>query len=223
MNFSKQILRLYALTDRSCHPELSLNEQVRQAIEGGATCIQLREKHADFETFLQEAKDLAKLCHAYDVPLIINDHLEIALQAGADGVHLGQNDLDLASAKAKAGSLWVGISSHSVEEAIAAQNGGADYLGSGALFTTSSKPDVHTLPIETFRQICQAVDIPVVGIGGITLENVDQLAKTGMAGPAIIQGIFGQPNITKACQKLVKKLDQLDLEADPDSSYGMDL
>lgn len=218
MNFSKQTLKLYALTDRSCHPELSLGEQVRQAIEGGATCIQLREKHADFETFLQEAKELVTICHAYDVPLIINDNLDIALQAGADGVHLGQDDLDLASARSKAGSLLIGISAHSKEEAVAAQNGGADYLGSGALFNTSSKADVHTLPIETFRQICQAVEIPVVGIGGITLENLDQLEKTGMAGPAIIQGIFGQPEITRACQKLAAKLEQMDLEADSNAS-----
>lgn len=213
MRILPETLKLYALTDPDAHPELSLAQQVEQAIAGGATCIQLREKNKDRETFLNAARELARVCHQHHVPLIINDDLDIALEVHADGVHLGQEDLDLKTARQKAGDLIIGISAHSVEEAVQAWKDGADYLGSGALFATSSKFDVTTLPIETFKAICKSVPIPVVGIGGIDLDTLPKLEKTGMAGPAIIHGIFGQPDITKACQKLIAKLDGMDLQA----------
>lgn len=214
MRILPENLKLYALTDPNAHPELSLGEQVEQAIAGGATCIQLREKDQDRETFLNAARELVKVCNKHHVPLIINDDLDIALDVHADGVHLGQEDLDLKTARQKAGDLIIGISAHSVEEAVQAWKDGADYLGSGALFATSSKSDVSTLPVETFKAICKSVPIPVVGIGGVDLDTLPALEKTGMAGPAIIHGIFGQPDITRACQNLIAKLDEMDLQAD---------
>ncbi len=214
MRILPENLKLYALTDPNAHPELSLGEQVEQAIAGGATCIQLREKDQDRETFLNAARELVKVCNKHHVPLIINDDLDIALEVHADGVHLGQDDLDLKTARQKAGDLIIGISAHSVDEAVQAWKDGADYLGSSALFATSSKSDVSTLPVETFKAICKSVPIPVVGIGGVDLDTLPALEKTGMAGPAIIHGIFGQPDITRACQNLIAKLDEMDLQAD---------
>lgn len=214
MRILPENLKLYALTDPNAHPELSLGEQVEQAIAGGATCIQLREKDQDRETFLNAARGLVKVCNKHHVPLIINDDLDIALDVHADGVHLGQEDLDLKTARQKAGDLIIGISAHSVDEAVQAWKDGAHYLGSGALFATSSKSDVSTLPVETFKAICKSVPIPVVGIGGVDLDTLPALEKTGMAGPAIIHGIFGQPDITRACQNLIAKLDEMDLQAD---------
>ena len=196
-------MRLYAVTDRAWVGRQTLPEQVEAALKGGATCVQLREKELDGAAFLEEAKVLAALCRRYGVPLIINDNVEVALASGADGVHVGQDDLTVEQVRCLAGDrLIVGVSAHSVEQALAAQAGGADYLGVGAVFTTATKSDAHVLPRETLAAICRAVDIPVVAIGGIGEDNLLQLAGTGVDGAALVSAIFSAPDIEGQCRKL---------------------
>ena len=203
MKCDRQTMRLYAVTDRAWVGRQTLPEQVEAALKGGATCVQLREKELDGAAFLEEAKVLAALCRRYGVPLIINDNVEVALAAGADGVHVGQDDLTVEQVRRLAGDrLIVGVSAHSVEQALAAQAGGADYLGVGAVFATATKSDAHVLPRETLAEICRAVDIPVVAIGGIGEDNLLQLAGTGVDGAALVRAIFSAPDIEGQCRKL---------------------
>ena len=203
MKCDRQTMRLYAVTDRAWVGRQTLPEQVEAALKGGATCVQLREKELDGAAFLEEARTLAALCRRYGVPLIINDNVEVALASGADGVHVGQDDLTVEQVRRLAGDrLIVGVSAHSVEQALAAQAGGADYLGVGAVFATATKSDAHVLPWETLAEICRAVDIPVVAIGGISRTNLPQLAGTGVAGVAVVSGIFAATDITAACREL---------------------
>ena len=203
MKCDRQTMRLYAVTDRAWVGRQTLPEQVEAALKGGATCVQLREKELDGAAFLEEARTLAALCRRYGVPLIINDNVEVALAAGADGVHVGQDDLTVEQVRRLAGDrLIVGVSAHSVEQALAAQAGGADYLGVGAVFATATKSDAHVLPRETLAEICRAVDIPVVAIGGIGEDNLLQLAGTGVGGAALVSAIFSAPDIEGQCRKL---------------------
>ena len=203
MKCDRQTMRLYAVTDRAWVGRQTLPEQVEAALKGGATCVQLREKELDGAAFLEEAKVLAALCRRYGVPLIINDNVEVALASGADGVHVGQEDLTVEQVRRMAGDrLIVGVSAHSVEQALAAQAGGADYLGVGAVFATATKSDAHVLPRETLAEICRAVDIPVVAIGGIGEDNLLQLAGTGVDGAALVSAIFSAPDIEGQCRKL---------------------
>ena len=203
MKCDRQTMRLYAVTDRAWVGRQTLPEQVEAALKGGATCVQLREKELDGAAFLEEAKVLAALCRRYGVPLIINDNVEVALASGADGVHVGQDDQTVEQVRRLAGDrLIVGVSAHSVEQALAAQAGGADYLGVGAVFATATKSDAHVLPRETLAEICRAVDIPVVAIGGIGEDNLLQLAGTGVDGAALVSAIFSAPDIEGQCRKL---------------------
>ena len=203
MKCDRQTMRLYAVTDRAWVGRQTLPEQVEAALKGGATCVQLREKELDGAAFLEEAKVLAALCRRYGVPLIINDNVEMALASGADGVHVGQDDLTVEQVRRLAGDrLIVGVSAHSVEQALAAQAGGADYLGVGAVFATATKSDARVLPRETLAEICRAVDIPVVAIGGIGEDNLLQLAGTGVDGVALVSAIFSAPDIEGQCRKL---------------------
>ena len=203
MKCDRQTMRLYAVTDRAWVGRQTLPEQVEAALKGGATCVQLREKELDGAAFLEEAKVLAALCRRYGVPLIINDNVEVALASGADGVHVGQDDLTVEQVRRLAGDrLIVGVSAHSVEQALAAQAGGADYLGVGAVFATATKSDAHVLPRETLAEICRAVDIPVVAIGGIGEDNLLQLAGTGVDGAALVSAIFSAPDVEGQCRKL---------------------
>ena len=203
MKCDRQTMRLYAVTDRAWVGRQTLPEQVEAVLKGGATCVQLREKELDGAAFLEEARTLAALCRRYGVPLIINDNVEVALAAGADGVHVGQDDLTVEQVRRLAGDrLIVGVSAHSVEQALAAQAGGADYLGVGAVFATATKSDAHVLPRETLAEICRAVDIPVVAIGGIGEDNLLQLAGTGVDGAALVSAIFSAPDIEGQCRKL---------------------
>ena len=203
MKCDRQTMRLYAVTDRAWVGRQTLPEQVEAALKGGATCVQLREKELDGAAFLEEARTLAALCRRYGVPLIINDNVEVALSAGADGVHVGQDDLTVEQVRRLAGDrLIVGVSAHSVEQALAAQAGGADYLGVGAVFATATKSDAHVLPRETLAEICRAVDIPVVAIGGIGEDNLLQLAGTGVDGAALVSAIFSAPDVEGQCRKL---------------------
>lgn len=203
MKCDRQTMRLYAVTDRAWVGRQTLPEQVEAALKGGATCVQLREKELDGAAFLEEARTLAALCRRYGVPLIINDNVEVALASGADGVHVGQDDLTVEQVRRLAGDrLIVGVSAHSVEQALAAQAGGADYLGVGAVFATATKSDAHVLPRETLAEICRAVDIPVVAIGGIGAHNVEQLRGSGICGVAVISAIFAAKDIRAAAAEL---------------------
>ncbi len=199
---------LYAVTDRAWVGRQSLYEQVESALKGGATCVQLREKELDDETFLKEAMELSVLCKQYGVPFFINDNVDIAIRCHADGIHVGQGDMDAAQVRQKVGNeMILGVSVHSVEEAWEAVRNGADYLGVGAMFSTSTKTDVNVLPKETLRDICAAVDIPVAAIGGIGKSNISQLAGTGVDGVALVSAIFAADDIESEC-RLLRKLSE---------------
>ena len=206
MKFSESMLRLYAVTDRGWTGKQTLYEQVESALKGGATCVQLREKELDFDSFLAEAVELKTLCSRYGVPLIINDNVEIALRCGADGVHVGQEDMEAGSVRAKVGpDMIVGVTAKTVEQALAAQRAGADYLGSGAVFGSATKTNARPMSKETLREICDAVTIPVVAIGGINLQNIRELENTGIHGVAVVSGIFAAEDIEGECQALLEE------------------
>ena len=203
MKCDKKDLLLYAVTDRSWLNGESLYSQVEKALKGGATFIQLREKELDEETFLEEAKELKKLCREYRVPFVINDNVEIAEACGADGVHVGQSDMEAGDVRARLGEdKIIGVSADTVEQALLAQRHGADYLGVGAVFPTGSKADASDVDHETLKAICQAVKIPVIAIGGINRENVMDLAGSGICGVAVISAIFGARDIERAARDL---------------------
>lgn len=210
MKIDAKAMKLYAVTDRSwLKPGETLREPVKELLQAGVTCVQLREKEADDELFLAEALELKELCSRYQVPLIINDRPDIALKAGADGVHVGQSDMAIERARAMLGDDFViGGSAHNVREALAAQKAGADYIGCGAVFGSRTKTDVTTLPKEELRAICRAVQIPVVAIGGIRLENVSELTGCGADGVAVISALFAAADKTKAAQDFLNLLDR---------------
>ena len=209
MKFDKGMLRLYAVTDRRWEGALSLLRQVELALQGGATMVQFREKHLQGAEKEALARELLALCRSYGVPLIINDDAELAKKVGADGVHVGQSDLAAQEARRMLGpQAIIGVTARTVEQARAAQAAGADYLGSGAVFGTSSKSDARPLSGEELRAICAAVTIPVVAIGGIHAGNVLALCGCGQAGVAVIGGIFGQPDIRQAARELLALSEQ---------------
>lgn len=167
-NAVRRAMRLYAVTDRAWTGEKTLYEQVREALEGGITCLQLREKDLSEKAFMEEALQIRDLCAQYHVPFIINDDVRLAVRCGADGVHVGQNDMPPADVRRLTGDyMLIGVSARTVEEAKQAEADGADYLGVGACFTTATKKDAHSVSYETLHEICEAVSIPVVAIGGI--------------------------------------------------------
>ncbi len=213
MNCSREMMRLYAVTDRSWLNGQTLYEQVEQALKGGVTLVQLREKGLEAEQFLQEARQIQQLCRRFGVPLIINDSIEVAVAVDADGVHLGQDDDNAAQARQLLGKdKIIGVSAHNVQEALQAVQDGADYLGSGAVFGSGTKTNVSTLPMQTLREICSAVPIPVVAIGGITEQNLQQLSGSGIAGAAVVSAIFAQENIEEAAIRLRGLLSQMQLD-----------
>ena len=208
MKCDKKAMLLYAVTDRAWIGKQSLYEQVESALKGGATCVQLREKELDDETFLNEAMEISALCKRYGVPFFINDNVEIAIKCHADGIHVGQEDMEAAQVRHRVGNdMMIGVSAHSVEEALEAVKNGADCLGVGAMFSTSTKTNVNVLPKETLRDICAAVDIPVVAIGGIGKSNISQLAGTGVDGIALVSAIFAADDIENEC-RLLRKLSE---------------
>ena len=210
MNCDKNDLVLYAVTDRSWLGDSSLYDQVESAIEGGATFIQLREKNLDEADFLSEAKEIQKLCREYKVPFVINDNVEIAAQIDADGVHVGQSDMEAGDVRKRLGpDKIIGVSAQTVEQAMKAQEHGADYLGVGAVFPTGSKADATEVSHQTLKEICEAVDIPVIAIGGITKENVSELKGSGICGIAVISAIFAQKDIRKAAAELKQKVEEI--------------
>lgn len=205
MKCAKENLLLYAVTDRHWLNGRTLKEVVLESLEGGVTMLQLREKHLDEAHFLEEAKELQTLCRSWHVPFLINDNVEIALAMEADGVHVGQSDMAAGDVRKKLGDdKIIGVSAQTVEQALLAEKAGADYLGVGAVFPTSSKDDANEVTYETLKAICSAVSIPVVAIGGITQENVHRLAGSGICGAAVISAIYAEPNIKKAAAELKK-------------------
>ena len=206
-----QQLKLYAITDRSwLKPGETLTEVVETLLKAGATCVQLREKEAEDAFILQEAQELNALCRRYGVPFLVNDRPDLAQAVGADGVHVGQEDTGLTEARNLLGpNALLGGSAHTVEEALAAQAAGADYLGCGAVFGSGTKHNVSQMPLETLTAICQAVDIPVVAIGGVSLDNLPLLADTGIAGVAVISGLFATDDKTEAAQAFLRQLEGL--------------
>lgn len=204
MKLSPSDLRLYAVTDRRALPAgVTLAQAVEAALDGGVTCLQLREKEASAGEILALARTLLPLCRARRVPLLINDRVDIALAAGADGVHLGQEDLPLPEARALLGpDRILGATAHTVEEALRAQAEGADYLGVGAMFPTGTKTNTIPTSADTLKAICAAVSIPVVAIGGVNAQNLPTLAGTGIAGAAVVSAIFSQSDLTAAARTL---------------------
>ena len=203
MKCDKKDLLLYAVTDRSWLNGETLYSQVEKALKGGATFIQLREKKLSEAEFLKEAEEMKELCERYQVPFVINDNVDIALAVGADGVHVGQSDMEAGDVRAKLGpDKIIGVSAQTVEQALKAQEQGADYLGVGAVFPTGSKADAVEVEHETVRAICEAVDIPVIAIGGISKDNVSELAGSGLCGIAVISAIFAQKDIESTTREL---------------------
>lgn len=203
MNCDKKDLLLYAVTDRAWLGDKTLSWQVEESLKGGATMIQLREKHLDHEHFLKEAKEIKELCRKYQVPFLINDDVDLAVEVDADGVHVGQHDMEAGEVRKKIGpNRILGVSAQTVEQALLAQQAGADYLGVGAVFPTGTKDDADAVSIQTLGEICRAVSIPVVAIGGIGQHNVMQLTGSGICGIAVVSAIYAQPDIQNAASTL---------------------
>ena len=203
MSCARDALLLYAVTDRAWTGERTLCEQVEAALKGGITCVQLREKELDDGAFLQEAREIGALCKRYEVPFIVNDRADIARACGANGIHVGQDDMDVRRVRQLVGDeLLIGVSVHTVEEALDAVAAGADYLGVGAMRATATKVDADIVSTETLRQICAAVEVPVVAIGGIDGDNMGELAGSGIDGVALVSAIFAAQNIEGRCREL---------------------
>ena len=214
MKLDKKDLLLYAVTDRSWLGDSSLYEQVESALKGGATFVQLREKNLEEELFLKEAEEIKELCQKYKVPFVINDNVDIAIKMDADGVHVGQSDMEAKDVRAKLGeNKIIGVSAQTVEQALLAEKQGADYLGVGAVFKTGSKYDAEDVSHDTLKKICEAVNIPVIAIGGISRENVALLSGSGICGIAVISAIFGQEDIEAAARELKVLTEKMITEA----------
>ena len=210
MKFAESMLRLYAVTDRSWVGTQTLYEQVELALRGGVTCVQLREKELPPAAFLAEAKELKALCARYGVPLIINDNVELALEVDADGVHVGQEDMDAQDVRGLIGpDKILGVTAKTIEQARKAQQAGADYLGSGAVFGSTTKLNAKPMTMELLKSICESVTIPVVAIGGIHRGNIATLAGTGIRGAAVVSGIFAAADIEEECRILRAEVEKL--------------
>ena len=210
MRCDKKDLLLYAVTDRTWLGEKALVQAVEESLKGGVTMVQLREKHLDEETFRREALDLQALCRRYGVPFLINDDVELAAAVNADGVHVGQHDMEAGQVRAKIGpDKLLGVSAQTVEQALKAQAAGADYLGVGAVFPTGTKDDADAVSYDTLKAICEAVDVPVVAIGGIGTHNVEALAGSGICGIAVVSAIYAQPDIQQAARTLLRKTQEM--------------
>lgn len=210
MKCDKKDLLLYAVTDRSWLGGQSLYQQAEEAIKGGATMIQLREKNLEEEQFLKEALEIQKLCHNYHIPFLINDNVDLAEKIKADGVHVGQSDMEALDVRKKLGAdAIIGVSARNVEEAVLAYKHGADYLGVGAVFPTGTKTDAKDVDVQTLKEICRAVDIPVVAIGGITKDNMLTLKGSGICGVAVVSAIFAAEDIRSATEELLIKAKQI--------------
>lgn len=203
MSVDKNALLLYAITDRSWLNGQTLEYQVRQALEGGATIIQLREKMLDTNDYIKEAQCIKKITDSFNVPLIINDNIEVAIKSNASGVHLGQSDTGILEARKILGdNMIIGATAKTVEQALAAQNQGADYIGVGAVFGSLTKTNAIKITIDKLSEIAACVNIPAVAIGGISKENISNLFGSGISGVAVVSAVFAGSDIKGATAKL---------------------
>ena len=204
MKADKNNLKLYAVTDRKWLKGESLADQVEKAARAGVTMVQLREKDIDFDEYVALAVEIAAVVHRYDIPLIINDNVEVALASGADGVHVGQSDMKAVNARKMIGpDKILGVSAETAESALEAERCGADYIGAGAVFSTSTKEDAQNISLSELKRICNSVSIPVVAIGGITENNIMDLSGSGIAGVALVSAIFAQKDIEVSVSRLL--------------------
>lgn len=205
MKVDKSAMKLYVVTDRSWIGENSLVDQVEEAIKAGATFVQLREKDLSFDEFVKIAEDVKAVTDKYKIPFVINDDVNVAISVKADGIHVGQSDMEAKNVRALIGDDKIlGVSAQTVEQAIKAEESGADYLGVGAVFSTSTKDDADNVSLDTLKDICRAVSIPVVAIGGISKNNIMELTGSGVDGVAIVSAIFAQPDIKNATTELLE-------------------
>lgn len=210
MKCDKKSLRLYAVTDRSWLNGETLTCQVEKSLKGGVSCVQLREKELSYDEFLSEAFEIKELCKKYSVPFIINDNVDIALKCKADGIHVGQSDMLATDVRKLVGeNMILGVSAQTVEQAVLAEKMGADYLGVGAVFSTSTKLDADSVSFDTLKAICNAVSIPVVAIGGITEENMTELKGSGICGVALVSAIYASLDIEDTCKRLYSKIGEV--------------
>ena len=210
MEFRKEQMLLYAVTDDAWTGEFTLLEQIEQALKGGVTLLQLREKEMDEETFVEEAVKVKALCQRYNVPLIINDNLEVAIKSKADGVHVGMEDMDVSEIRKRVGKHFIiGATAKTVEQAKAAEEKGADYLGVGAVFPSPTKKNALRITKDDLKNITASVKIPCVAIGGISMENMGELEKTGIVGVALVSAVFAAKDIEKTCGELKTKVKTL--------------
>lgn len=206
----RENLKLYLVTDRSWAGKMSLESQIEEAIKGGVTIVQLREKNIDEKEFLKLASNVKLITDKYNVKLIINDNVEVAKEIDADGVHLGQGDMDILEARRILGDeKIIGISTKTMEQALDAEKKGADYLGVGAVFSTSTKLDAKSIDSEVFKNIYETIKIPIVAIGGISLENISLLRNTKISGVAVVSGILAQKDIKKAAMNLREEVEKI--------------
>lgn len=205
MKLDKKSLQLYAITDSAWLGERTLPMVVEEAIQGGATFIQLREKNLEYDEFLMLAKEVKVVTDKYNIPFVINDNVEVAVAADADGAHIGKSDEEIIMAREKLGTnKIIGLSAKTVEDAVRAEQNGADYIGVGAIFNTSTKRDACTITLETLKEICNSVNIPVVAIGGICKNNILELSGSGISGVSVISAIFAQHDIKKETAELLE-------------------
>lgn len=210
MKFNKDMLLLYAVTDREGGSEEELYNKTEAALKGGVTLVQLREKNLDEEAFTEEAVKMKKLCRKYGVPLIVNDNVEVALKSGADGVHVGIEDVPVSEIRSRAGKdLIIGATAKTVEQALAAQEAGADYLGVGAVFPSPTKTGAIRITTRQLAEISGSVKMPTVAIGGISIENIDKLKGCGMAGAAVVSAIYRAEDPEKSARTLLKKVKEV--------------
>ncbi len=210
MRCDKKTMLLYAVTDRMWTGKQSLYEQVEDALRGGVTCVQLREKELKDEEFLKEAIEIRALCKKYNVPFFINDNVEIAVKCKADGIHIGQDDMPIKSVRSIVGdNMMIGVSVHTVKEALEAVKNGADCLGVGAMFSTSTKLDAEVVEPQMLYDICHSVNVPVVAIGGLNKENIFKLSGSGVDGVALVSAIFAAKDIESECEELLRILKEM--------------
>ena len=209
----QQTCRLYAVTDRKLMGDLHFYDAIEEALQGGITMLQLREKHLSEAEYIHVAKQVHELTKRYGVPMIVNDLPQVALVSGAEGVHVGQSDAEIEDARALLGEeKIIGATAHNLEEALAAEAAGADYLGVGAAFGSTTKLDARPIDRKEYRRICEAVSIPVVAIGGITADNVEELYGRGLSGVAVIGGIFGTSDVKGAAARMGSLVEPLAMD-----------
>ncbi|MDD4160153.1 MAG: thiamine phosphate synthase [Synergistaceae bacterium] len=210
MRLDKNFLKLYAVTDRKWLNGRSLEEEVEKAVKAGVTMVQLREKHMEFDELVSLAKKIGDIVHKYNVPLIINDNADAVLASGADGLHVGQEDVCASEARRKIGSSKIlGVSARTAETALEAERCGADYIGAGAVFSTSTKEDAEKMSLGELKELCNSVSIPVVAIGGITEENIIELSGSGIAGVAVVSAIFASGDAAASASRLASAAEKM--------------